>query len=199
MRLPAFTSRARGAFTLVEVLVVMVIIAILATLTVPRLVGAQGRQAEVEAQGVRSVLSQAAQRDAVSSEAMAVSYDAEKRELSIESLADVDGERAWRPMPMIRPVRFASIELASASADGQEQPPDTSFRVQLAGAKPRPAVSLMLRTTANLPGTPRAWQIDLLPGQTVATIRAVPTGAPLAAPSTTTIDLDVEGQRTQPW
>lgn len=200
MRLSAFTSSARGnAFTLVEVLVVMVIIAILATLAVPRLVGAQGRQAEVEAQGVRALLSQAAQRDAVSSEAMAISYDSEKRELVIESLADVDGTRTWRPMPMIRPIRFASIELASSSTDGQEQPPETSFHVQLAGAKPRPAVSLLLKTTANLPGTPRAWQVDLLPGQTVATIRAVPIGAPLAAPSTTSIDLDVEGQRTQPW
>jgi len=199
VRIPALTTRARGAFTLVEVLVVMVIIAILATLTVPRLIGAQGRQAEVEAQGVRALLSQAAQRDAVSSEAMAVNYDTEKRELSIEALADVDGTRAWRPIPMIRPIRFASIDLASASSDGQEQPPDTSFRVQLSGAKPRPAVSLLLRTTANLPGTPRAWQVDLLPGQTVATLRAIPVSAPLTPPSATTIDLDVEGQRTQPW
>lgn len=201
MTLRGFPSRLslRSAFTLVEVLVVMVIIAILATLTVPRLLGAQGRQAEVEAQGVRALLSQAAQRDAVSSDTLSINYDHEKQELSVDSLVDKDGQRDWHPLPLIRPIRFVSLVLAEASADGQSQPPDTSFRVVFAGAKPRPSIGLLLRTAPDMPGNARAWQADLLPGQTVALLRAVNVTAALAAPDGTTIDLDVEGQRTQPW
>jgi hypothetical protein len=50
-----------------------------------------------------------------------------------------------------------------------------------------------------MPGNARAWQADLMPGQTVALLRAVTVTAALTAPETTAIDLDVEGQRTQPW
>jgi len=194
------------AFTLVEVLVVMVIIAILATLTVPRLIGAQGRQAEVEAQSVRTLLSQAAQRDAVSSEPLAINFDHEKGELTIQALLPLPGEeeggrRDWRPLPLFRPLRLTSLVIAQAAADGQAQPPDTSFRVVFAGegAKPRPTLSLLLHTAPDLPGKARAWQADLLPGQTVAAIRTVATADQIAAPQTTTVDLDLEGLRTQPW
>jgi prepilin-type N-terminal cleavage/methylation domain-containing protein len=189
----------RRAFTLVEVLVVMVIIAILAMLTVPRLMGMQGRQAEVEAQAIRALLSQAAQRDAVSSDTIALNFDSEKQELSVQSLSEKEGLRDWRPLSLIRPVRFSSIVLADAAADGQTQTPDTGFRVVFAGAQPRPAISLLIRTASDLPGTPRTWQADLLPGQTVATLRALNAEAPLSPPESASIDLDAAGQRTQPW
>lgn len=179
----------------------MIIIGILATLTVPRLMGTQGRQAEVEALGVKALLSQAAQQDAVTAATLSINYDAEKLELSVQMLADREGKRDWYPTPMIRPVRFASIQLADATADGQPQSPGAGggFRIVFAGAKPRPAISLLIRTSSDMPGAPRAWQIDLLPGQTVSMIRAVGAEAPLAPAQSNAIDLDADGQRTQPW
>ena len=192
-------ARGRRAFTLVEVLVVMVIIAILAMLTVPRLIGSQSRQAEVEVQGVRALLSQAAQRDAVSSDTLSLNYDAEKQELSVQSLVEKEGQRDWHALPLIRPVRFTSIVLADATADGQGQAPDGGFRVVFAGAHPRPAVALLLRTAPDLPGKAYAWQVDLLPGQTVAKMRTVSEAAPLAPAESAVIDLDEQGLRTQPW
>lgn len=192
-------ARASRAFTLVEVLVVMIIITILATLTVPRLLGTQGRQAEVEAQGIKALLSQAAQQDAVSSMTLSLNFNQEKQELSVQTLTEKEGKRDWYAAPMIRPVRFASIQLAEATSDGQTQTPDTDFRIVFAGAKPRPAVSLLLRTTPDMSGAARAWQIDLLPGQTVATFRSIGAEAHLSPPQSTSIDLDIEGQRTQSW
>jgi len=177
----------------------MVIIAVLAMLSVPRLIGAQARQADVEAGAVRSLLSQAAQRDAVSSDALALSFDPVRQELSVQALQEKDGERTWRSLPFIRPMRFSSLELAGASADGQPQPLDTELRIPLGGARPRPPLSLLLRTSADMPGAPRAWQVDLLPGQTVAALRPVSAAAPLSPPETAAIDLDEQGLRTQPW
>lgn len=192
-------ARARRAFTIVEVLVVMIIIAVMAMLTVPRLIGTHSRQAEVEAMGVKTLLSQAAQLDAVSAATLSINFDADKQELSVQSLIEKDGKRDWYAAPMIRSVRFASIELADATADGQSQGPGSPFRIVFAGAKPRPAVSLLIRTLADMPGTPRAWQVDLLPGQTVAAFRAIGPTAPIAPAQTTVIDLDADGQRTQSW
>jgi prepilin-type N-terminal cleavage/methylation domain-containing protein len=196
---PSRARRLRSAFTLVEVLVVMIIIAILATLTVPRLIGTQGRAAEVEALSVKSLLSQAAQQDAVTSGSLSLNFNQEKQELSVEALTEKEGKRDWYPVPMIRPIRFASIIIADATSDGQTQTPSTDFRVVFAGAKPRPAVSLLLRTIPEMPGPPRAWQVDLLPGQTVATFRAIGPAAPLAPSQGTAIDLDANGQRNQSW
>lgn len=189
----------RRAFTLVEVLVVMMIIAILSMLTIPRLIGSQSRAAEVEAIAVRTLLSQAAQQDSVTSTSLAISYDHEKQELSLQTTVEKEGKREWAPMPLVRSVRFSSSVLADASADGQTQGQGANFRIEFVSAKPRPVVSLLVKTAPDLPGTPRAWQIDLLPGQTVATVRSVGAEAPIAQPESTSIDLDANGQRTQPW
>ncbi|HYD00525.1 MAG TPA: type II secretion system protein [Phycisphaerales bacterium] len=192
-------GRTRRAFTLVEVLVVMVIIAVLAMLTVPRLIGAQARQADIEAQAVRALLSQAAQRDAVSSDPLALRFDPARQELAVQSLQEKDGERTWRSLPLIRALHLSSIEIAGVSADGQPQPFDTELRIPFGGARPRPGLSLLLRTSADMPGAVRAWQVDLSPGQTVAVLRPVSAAAPLTPPETAAIDLDEQGLRTQPW
>lgn len=182
----------------------MIIIAILAMLTIPRLVGTQAREAEVEARAVKALLSQAAQQDAVTSGALALNFDHEKQELSVQALVeDKDGKRDWGQAPMIRPVHFALIEIVDATADGQPQLTDTStgggFRLLFAGARPRPAVSLLLRTVSDMPGAPHAWQVDLLPNQTVAAFRAIGADAPLLPAEGTAIDLDQAGQRNQSW
>ncbi|MBY0308779.1 MAG: prepilin-type N-terminal cleavage/methylation domain-containing protein [Phycisphaerales bacterium] len=199
--LPRTPRRAeRGAFTLIEVLVVMVILAILATLTIPRLIGTPGRQAEVEARAVKALLSQAAQQDAVTPGALALHYDPQKQELSLQALAkDKDGKRDWRTTPMVRPVRFTSLLIADAAADGRPQPAEQGLHMVFSGARPRPALSLLLRTTPDLPGPARAWQVDLLPNQTVATFRAVGGAAPIAPAEGGSIDLDLTGQRNQSW
>ena len=80
---------ARG-FTIVEVIVVMIILGVLGALVVPRLVGVSARQGEVEAQGVRSLLSAFAQRDAISRQSVALAFDAAKGELSVQTLAPAD-------------------------------------------------------------------------------------------------------------
>ncbi|MFT3686337.1 MAG: type II secretion system protein [Phycisphaerales bacterium] len=192
--------RKASGFTMVEVLVVMMILAILATLTVPRLLATPGRQAEVEARAVKALLSQAAQQDAVFSGSLALHLDTEKHELSLQSLGEQkDGSRDWKPVTMVRPVRFTSIEIADATADGQSQSPESGFHMVFAGSRPRPPVSLLIRTAHDLPGSPRAWQVDLLPNQTVATIRAVGPQAPLAPAEGGALDLDKEGRRDQSW
>lgn len=192
-------SPIRRGFSIVELLVVMIIIAMLATIVVPRLIGTQSRQAEIEAHALRALISSAAQRDAMTSGSLAIAYDAEKKEVAIQVLRQVNGENVWLPAQFVRPLRLATIAITASEADGQAYPIDTSWRVEFPPSRPRPQLAIHVQTAPDVIGNKRAWQIDLLPGRTAAVLSASTVDAPISQAVNDAQDLDDEGRRTQPW
>lgn len=202
------------AFTIVEVVVVVLIIGMLGALVVPRLLSVAGRQAEVEAEAVRAVLSGAAQRDAVSAQPVALVFRAGEQpdgaqRIEVETLAqgapageEQSGAQAgaqWKRVPLIRPANLALTELSAALIDGQPMVLEGDWRATLTDGGTGAAITLLVRTRAGVVGQARAWQIDLVPGQTGATLRAVAPDAAAQPVSAGAQDLDEEGQRNSTW
>ena len=204
MRVPSRTSRS--AFTMVEILVVLVIVGILAGLVIPRLFNSGDRQAAIESQAVAALLTAAAQRDSLSSQPLALAFDPERNRLSLEvySTGDAeDGPADWVPAPLIPPVNLTTAELLEALSDGRSvsSPKGASaaaksavWRIELGQAQQRPTITLVLGH-----GDDRAWQLDLLPGELAARRREIPAAAGPVTPDTRSEDLDATGRREQPW
>src|SRR5215510_3248159 len=65
----------RPAFTLIEMIVVIIIVGVLAGVLLPQALSNTGRRAETEAQNVQRLISIAAERESLSPEPVAVEYD----------------------------------------------------------------------------------------------------------------------------
>lgn len=179
-------------FTLVELIVVVALVAIFAGVMAPRFVGNDARSAAAEAEAVRSLLSTLAQRDALGSEPLALSYDSTASTLQpLVRRTESSGRTEWRPDPLLESVRLTHTQLATATIDGLRQSA-RGWRFTLSPIDPRPAIQLTLahRTDAGA-----VWTIDLPAGAAEASLtRGLP--APVA---TGAIDLDAAGRGNQPW
>jgi type II secretory pathway pseudopilin PulG len=213
------TPLARHAFSIVEAIVVIVIIGVLAGVTVPRLMGGQARRAALEADALANLLSLAAQRSSISSRPMAVVFEEEDRRFSLRvetRSVEEDQPARWDLAAMIRPVPldasdldrlviggregFSALAPAARAAKAGTTAADGALprgpRIDFDPARAREPVSIVL-TLSDSSG--RAWQIDLLPGQTSATVRPLENPSQWRPPETSAIDLDETGLRETPW
>ena len=199
----AGTTRAVGAaggFTLLELILVILLLALFASVTAPRLVGTQSRRADMEAESVRSLLTTVAHRAATTTEPLALVYDAESATLSAEvrRLRDTASARgqelSWRADALIAPVKLSLTELREAMT-ATAPLGRRSWRLELPTAEPRPALRLVLGGRADL--SERVWTIDLPEGAPAAARRE---GTGSAGPMMTgAVDLDALGQGNQAW
>ncbi|MBX3357763.1 MAG: type II secretion system protein [Phycisphaeraceae bacterium] len=196
---------AARAFTLVELILVIVLISILASVVVPRLTGNDGRRAENEVRAIESLLAAAATRDAFTAEPRILAWDAPSGTLAMfvrrVATGSVDSEPAWLEDGLVPPVRLALTEIREATADGQRL--DTgSFAVQFSQTEPRPSLALLIapRRQGARDAAGDSWQIDLAP-EAIEPIRTpVASSAPrLSASPSRTVDLDATGQGGKPW
>lgn len=187
--------RAAGAFTLVEVIVVIVLLSVLSAVVVPRLGNMSARAAANEAESAAALLSVVAQRS-VSGDATALVSDPAKRELRLEirrSSAD-ELETTWAPAPLARPVRFERLTLRQAVIDGGAVPGATPWRSESGAGVPAPLVSLLLAADDG-----EAWQIDLNAGRMQASARRLSDVAQWQPGLGAGVDLDAQGGRDKPW
>lgn len=182
--------RAPG-FTIVEVIVVMVVLAVLAGAIVPRLTSSAGRRARVEAQALASTLSAAAMRDAVSSQRVALDFDgATLRAMAYGSIdEDPDTARLWRPDPLIPEARLRELSLAAVQTDLARLSGET-FRIEFPRMGRRPAIELHLVDSRGV-----AWQVSLASGAT----RALAGSQLEQVADAGVVDLDASGQGRHPW
>ena len=91
-------------------MVVVVILAIMSTLAIPRLTGTTRRTFELSVDQVADLLTMYAQRDNLGQKPVGLWYDADRRQLEMVVLdvdeAGPDGEADWRSDGFVKPVRF---------------------------------------------------------------------------------------------
>lgn len=184
------------AFTLIELVVVIVILGIAAAAIAPRFVGGSARSAEVSALALRDVISAVATRSALTGRRVAVACDPSRGIVEAQTRRtsgapdDWTAPAQWAPDPLTPPASLNDAKITSVRADGQTLDP-SRWRVEFDPGARRPALSIGV---AQVGGT-RSWRIDLAAGAMRADIG--PSDRPDDA--TTTIDLDGAGRAEEAW
>ncbi|HYE03017.1 MAG TPA: type II secretion system protein [Phycisphaerales bacterium] len=192
------------AFTLVEVIVVIILLAVFAGLTVPRLGAGTRRRLEVQAEEVRGLISVFAARHATGSEPLALELDPESRAAHLLVRRAPTGPRpgppAWTPDPLNSPAEFPDLALVSVRLGGQSLAPSAGgWSILFSPTDPRPDLSIWLVAASGRAGDP-GWRIDLPGAGTTASLAPAAAGTSAAPePSAGVIDLDAAGRSTQPW
>ncbi|HWB19897.1 MAG TPA: prepilin-type N-terminal cleavage/methylation domain-containing protein [Phycisphaerales bacterium] len=116
----------KRGFTLLEMVIVIVIIGILASIAVPRMVGNDRRTFQLTVDRVADLLTMYANRESMGQKAVGLHFDASpgRRWLELMSV-DIDdrnpGSAArWRQDPIVKPVKFPDyVTLDEVSANGE--------------------------------------------------------------------------------
>ena len=160
---PAEISFLRGAvanptaqrdpqgFTLVEVIVVVAILAMLATMVVPRMAGISRQRGEIAIENTASILAAFAFHDSTGGMPIALSYDGDFRQLELQILEpdpeSSTGRPSWRVHPFTQPYTLPDdVEISSISSDGEPLNPEDFF-ITSRSAGDRPAIELRLEST----------------------------------------------------
>lgn len=186
----------RGAFTLIELVVVIVIIGIAASAVVPRLVRDDSKRAEASARAVRDVVSSAATRTELTGRRVALTYDARSHAVKVMEFrwaglpTDWEAGGVWQEDMLIPPASLEDAEITAVRADAFSADP-RSWTIEFAPGTRRPALSILVAQ----PNTPRSWRVDLASGSMRAEVSR--SDAPGAGESV--IDLDRTGASETAW
>lgn len=116
--MPRAPQHNPAGFTLLEVIIVIALLAIMASIAVPRLVSHEGRTLQLAADGVADLLTVYAQREQLSARPVGIWHDAQRNWLVLMVLdidpANPDEPAAWRPDRACKPLKLP----ASVSSDG---------------------------------------------------------------------------------
>lgn len=199
-----------AGFTLVEVIVVIVMLAIFGGLIVPRIIGSGVRQAEAESRQAQRLLTIMAERQAISPEPQALEYDERDRQLRLLVMRAAAGTTpdepaVWRPDPGVPPLTFSQTHLAQALADGRALPRSKWRLVVAGGDQPRPSIALVIRAGASSGGGAAAaadspsWVVALGPEASAATWGSEKSQSAGSVGLAQTLDLDAMGKGDKPW
>lgn len=144
-----------------EILVVVIILAVMAALVAPRLAAMTTVRVRPYAEQAADLLSTAARRDQLTSQRVAVEYDAETAALRMLVLKPASDGKAveWAADLLSPEVHLGETRVVSARADGVEQEPK-QWRIEFSGAtKLRPTVTLLIAG----PGGRDPWTVQLTP------------------------------------
>ena len=192
-----FVKPSRRAFTLMELMIVIIILALLMSITIPRLVNHGRRELDLAAQQLLDMLTMFAQREATEQRPIALWHDA-KRNWIVLLVLDVDpadptAPSDWRVDPYVSPVKLPSsvdsqyvyaIE-DGVQADFQKWPIATRL------GEPRPAIEISIANQDGLTKT------VILPAHALAPYHR--DGPGMYADLRYRIDLDAAGRRQEDW
>ena len=191
----------RRAFTLAELIVVTVLLAVIAGAMVPRLARNDGRAAAATVESVRQLLSAAAERQVLTSQRLVLSLSASAGGGTLGLLVPSGagpGERSadadpWVPDSLAPPVALGSVEaVVVVVGESRVSPP---WRVELSMPEGRPEVLLVLRD----PASGRIWRVELAPEAMAAHAAEVTGNDSRIATAQGSVDLDQGSTRDQPW
>lgn len=185
---------ARGAFTMIELIVVSVLMVVLAAVVVPRVVGAESRRARVLAEAVRDLLTAAGDREAMTSQDVTLAFDGDSNGAGRLSLLSVSqpGEAPVSD-PLTNPVVLDGLTVESCSAAGVRLSPQR-WRIPLREGDIRPSIAIVLRRPDG-----DGWLVSLSSEAASATLieLAAKEVAPVGVSGA--IDLDRIGRSGEAW
>ncbi len=132
-------------------IVVIAVLAVVMAMTVPRLIGREGRVLQLAADRIADLLTMFAQRETLSGRPVGIWHDADRHQIVLLILdideADPTEPAQWRPDRTVRPVALPmSVEVKRgvvATVDGR--PVDISqWPIATEPGKPRPRVEVSL-------------------------------------------------------
>jgi len=180
---------------MVELIVVVIILAVLAAAMAPRLAVFGGRRVRASAEAAAELLSVAARRDALTSQRVALDFDAEAgwlRLLTYAAPAEGIGRGVWQEDVLAPRVELGDTELVRVLADSVELTP-RQWRIEFPQGGRRPEVFMVLAD----PARREFWQVGLPTG--LATAAARPGQVPQPSEGGVAIDLDATGKEDEPW
>lgn len=186
-----------GGFTLIEVIVAVAILAMLITMTVPRLTSHENRVLQLTADRIADLMMVYAQRGQLSGKPAGLWHDVSRNWIVLMVL-EVDpavpqDPALWRPDPAARPVKLPEvIPPAGVFVTANGVPRDiTQWPVATSPGEPRETIEINLLDTSGRSTT------IILPSHAIAPYRLDDTRPQLIA--RTPIDLDSQGRAREDW
>lgn len=160
---------AARAFSIIETLVVVLIIAVLAMAVVPRLASLTALRVKPVADQAADVLSAAARRDQLTSQRVAIDFDSDDGRLRMLVLRPTDDARGmeWAEDALSPQVRLGQVQVVAARADTVDLDP-ARWRVEFFGASRRRQQVVLLLSG---PGGRDPWTVSLSPDMAQAEVR----------------------------
>jgi len=191
--------RIARAFSLIELIVVIIILGVLGGLIAPRMLNMGGRQTQADAQAVAEVLAIAARRDDQTNQPVAIDYDSERGSIALQVFglgAGVQdgGLPRWRTDRLAPPAVLRGSEVESVWMDGNELS-KSKWRIEFSQRSRRPQVVILLHD----PRHGDRWRIELAAGSSRPLVLPVGADSDGGSSQSGAIDLDAAGKGAEPW
>lgn len=181
----------RRAFTLLEMIVVIIVLGILSSMVVPRLSGNQGREFDLTVDRIADVVLMFAHRVSTSNKPTGLRYNTEAMQFELLQKFEDEGERYWDLDPLALPVKLPTWldqDSIAIYIDG-EQTDTTHWPITTTPGEARPLVEVVLQ-----------WEdrnaVITLPSHAIGpAIWLDGMGITALAP----VDLDAEGRGREEW
>jgi prepilin-type N-terminal cleavage/methylation domain-containing protein len=144
--MPPKTITIRRAFTLLEIIIVIIMIGIMSSIILPRLSGTRNREFTLTVERVADVVLMYAHRNATSNQPAALQYNSDAKEFTLLTKVKEDGERFWEFDPLAKPIKlpsWADNDLLAIYVDGDFT--DTSqWPITASPGEARPLIEILL-------------------------------------------------------
>jgi type II secretory pathway pseudopilin PulG len=189
-------TNPRTSFTLIELVVAIVIMAVMVGLIVPRLLSTTDRKLRAQVESVTDLVTVAARRASLSTQRVALEFDGSTglrvmvlRARDLASFAP--GNLEWVPDPLAPIPSHDDLSIVSAAADGKALSP-SAWRIEFAPSTRNPDVAIGLEDSGGRP-----WTIVLGSGSVQA--RAFEGSPRQVGVQSSAVDLDAGAKGDQPW
>jgi prepilin-type N-terminal cleavage/methylation domain-containing protein len=193
MQVSSESTRFGRAFTMLEMLVVIVILGLIAAVVAPRVMRSQDREAEAAVSRLADLFSAAARRDEFGSQAIALSIDKERSRVELWSRTSESGGRSkWKADPLTPAVDVSALEITGVTSGLRELNPD-EWWFEFPQTSLRPSLTVTARSLRST----KTWTLELPAGASQATLAEASNLR--ARDQIGVIDLDATGKEDVAW